>query len=158
MDCHCWNSGWAIRAWHLIIFRCCPQWEILMSKFQCKKFGIFNRFSREGYYYFFSFFFFFSRRRGVWGIIVRWSCDCHKSPRYKVGCHIHVLHWSTALAVWGSEKKHSKTVQKVYHKYIQRERYVCVIPLNMCVCVCTYTGKCTNHVCFKACVFASMCA
>lgn len=82
-----------------------------------------------------TFFFFFSRRRGVWGIIVRWSCDCHKSQRYKVGCHIHVLHWSTALAVWGSEKKHNKTVQKVYHKYIKRERYVCVIPLNMCVCV-----------------------
>lgn len=28
---------------------------------------------------------------GGGGRLTTWSCDCYKSPRYKVGCHIHVL-------------------------------------------------------------------
>lgn len=137
-----------------------------MSKFQCKKFGIFNKFSCEGYYYFFqlkSCCFFFSRG----GDYCQMAMQCYKYKGIKLGVtfmsYIGAQLWLCGVHCLFLEKKHSKAVQNVYHKYSIRERYVCVIPLNtVCVSVCAPTLvnvqiTCVlKHVCLQAC--ARMCA
>lgn len=86
--------------------------------------------------------FFFFLGGGDGGRLTTWSCDCYKSPRYTVGCHIHVLLFTlecglgyvgfTATVREEAEQNHAKGLT-----HVEREGHVCALYICLRLSLCT---------------------